>query len=89
MNSGRKQKRTSLTHTFAYPYGIASVNDDPYGDHAPSAIPCPRHSLVPVSHSSTFDHRRRPKAFGTEMANAFFRPTSPTEGSGSTTNASG
>ena len=54
------------------PQGKASVNSRSPRDRASWAIPACGPSFAPASHSSSFDHRRRPEALRTAIATAFF-----------------
>ena len=57
---------------------MAPVNGRSPRDRASPANPVSESSFAPANYSSGFDQHRRPEAFRTAMAIAFFWPTSAT-----------
>ena len=55
---------------------MAPVNGRSRRDRASLANPVSVPAVAPISHSSSFDQRRRPEALRTAMATTFFWPTS-------------
>ena len=61
-----------------YPNFTGQVNDGRSGSRASPVRSFSGSPAGPLNHSSSFDQRRRPEAFRTAIATAFFWPTSTT-----------